>query len=46
MFNVIVVVFSLAIVLFSLRIINIYLGHKAAMERKEMLKDAKSVFIG
>ena len=46
MFNVIAVIFSLAIVLFSLRIINIYLGHKAAMERKKMLKDAKSVFIG
>ena len=48
MFNVIVVIFSLAIVLFSLRIINLYLEHKWAMKRKEMLINAKSIhhFIG
>ena len=46
MLNVIVVIFSLAIGLFFLRIINLYLEHKTAMKRKEMLKDAKSVFIG
>ena len=43
MFNVIVVIFLLAI---GLLIYKLYLEHKMAMKRKEMLKDAKNVFIG
>jgi len=43
MLNVIVVIFSLAI---GLLIYNLYLGHKMAMKRKEMLSDAKNIFIG
>jgi len=43
MFNVIVVIFSLAI---GLLIYKLYLEHKMAMKRKEMLRNAKSIFIG
>ena len=43
MFNVIVVIISLAI---GLLIYKLYLEHKMAMKRKEMLSDAKNIFIG
>jgi hypothetical protein len=43
MVNVIVAIWSLAI---GLLIFKLYLEHKIAMKRKEMLKDAKSIFIG
>ena len=43
MFNAIVAIFSLAI---GLLIHKLYLEHKMAMKRKEMLSDAKNIFIG
>ena len=43
MFNIIVVIFSLVI---GLLIYILYLEHKMAMKRKEMLSDAKNIFIG
>ena len=43
MLNVIVLIFSLAI---GFLIYKLYLEHKMAMKKKEMLKDAKSIFIG
>ena len=43
MFNVILAIWLLAI---GLLIYKLYLEHKMAMKRKEMLRDAKSIFIG
>ena len=43
MFNVIVAIFSLAI---GFLIYKLYLEHKIEMQRKETLRDAKSIFIG
>ena len=43
MVNVIVAIWSLAI---GLLVYKLYLEHKMAMKRKEMLRDAKSIFIG
>ena len=43
MFNVIVVIFSLAI---GFLIYKLYLDHKMTMKRKEMISDAKNIFIG
>ena len=43
MLNVIVVIFSLVI---GLLIYKLYLEHKMTMKKKEMLSDAKNIFIG
>ena len=43
MFNVILAIWSLAI---GLLIYKLYLEHKMAMKRKEMLSDAMNIFIG
>jgi len=43
MFNVILAIWLLAI---GLLIYKLYLEHKIEMQRKETLRDAKSIFIG
>tara|TARA_B100001167_G_C16575726_1_gene214590 strand:+ start:452 stop:583 length:132 start_codon:yes stop_codon:yes gene_type:complete len=43
MVNIVVAFFSVVVCLLAYKL---YLGHKAAMERKERLKDARSIFIG
>jgi len=43
MVNIVVAFFSVVVCLLAYKL---YLEHKMAMKRKEMLKDAKSIFIG
>jgi len=43
MFNMVLAVFSVAVCLLAYKL---YLEHKMAMKRKEMLSDAKNIFIG